>query len=112
MHQALQGATFHLEHVLPQSRGGEFNPGNLAWSCPGCNHRKSDRTEAVDPQTGAKATLFNPRTDNWTDHFRFDGYEVACRTAVGRATAQALDLNHPRRILIRRAEELFGLFPR
>jgi hypothetical protein len=22
MHQALQGATFHLEHILPQSRGG------------------------------------------------------------------------------------------
>jgi len=30
---------------------------------------------------------------------------------VGRATLLALNLNHPRRVLIRQAEELFGLFP-
>ena len=30
---------------------------------------------------------------------------------TGRATVFALDLNHPRRLLIRQAEALFGLFP-
>jgi hypothetical protein len=30
---------------------------------------------------------------------------------IGRATVFALDLNHPRRLLIREAEELFDLFP-
>jgi len=111
MHQALQGATFHLEHILPQSRGGRFDLANLAWSCPGCNLRKSDRTETVDPQTGEKVPFFNPRAETWTEHFRFDEYEIVGQTSIGRATAAALDLNHPRRLMIRHAEELFGLFP-
>jgi hypothetical protein len=110
MHQALQGATFHLEHIVPRSRGGSSEPANLAWSCPGCNLRKSDRTAAVDPQTGGEVTFFNPRVDAWSDHFRFDGYVIVGQTSIGRATVLALDLNHGRRITIRQAEELFGLF--
>jgi hypothetical protein len=111
MHQALQGATFHLEHILPQSRGGSSDPANLAWSCPGCNLRKSDRTEAVDPQTGERVAFFNPRVDRWSEHFRFNEYEIVGQTSIGRATAAALDLNQPRRIMIRQAEVLFDLFP-
>jgi HNH endonuclease len=111
MHQALQGATFHVEHVLPSSRGGTSDLDNLAWSCPGCNLSKSDRVEAVDPESGTLVPLFHPRTDRWSEHFRFDGYYLIGQTAVGRATLLALDLNHPRRRLIREAEELFALFP-
>ena len=111
MHQALQGATFHLEHILPQSRGGGSDLANLAWSCPGCNLRKSDRTEAVDPQTGGKVAFFNPRVDRWSEHFRFNEYEIVGQTPIGRASAAALDLNQARRIMIRYAEELFDLFP-
>jgi hypothetical protein len=111
MHQALQGAAFHLEHILPQSRGGSFDAANLAWACPGCNLRKSDRTEAVDPQTGDKVAFFNPRADSWSEHFRFDECAIVGQTPIGRATAAALDLNQPRRIMIRQAEELFGFFP-
>ncbi len=111
MHQALQGGTFHVEHILPQSRGGVLELANLAWSCPGCNLRKSDRVEAVDFVSGATVPLFNPRTNAWADHFRWDGYVIIGRTAVGRATILVLELNQPRRILIRHAEELFELFP-
>jgi hypothetical protein len=111
MHQGLQGATFHLEHVVPKSRGGTFDTTNLAWACPGCNLRKSDRTEAVDPQTREKVALFNPRADAWSQHFRFRGYEIVALTGVGRATAAALDFNALHRTMIRRAEEMFDLFP-
>ena len=34
MHQALQGATFHVEHILPTSAGGSDELSNLAWACP------------------------------------------------------------------------------
>ncbi len=111
MHQSLQGATFHLEHVVPRSRGGRRVLGNLAWACPRCNLKKSDRVLIQDPATGRTVRLFNPRVDAWTDHYRFSGYRVVARTIVGRATLAALDLNHPRRLRIRRAEALFGLFP-
>src|SRR5436309_11270126 len=73
MHQALQGATFHVEHILPSSRGGATDLDNLAWSCPGCKLRKSDRIGALDPESGTPAPLFNPRTDRWSEHFRWAG---------------------------------------
>jgi HNH endonuclease len=111
MHQALQGATFHVEHILPSSRGGPTVLDNLAWACPGCNLHKSDRTEALDPETGERVSLFNPRTQAWHEHFQFAAYQVLGLTATGRATVLLLNLNHPRRMLIRQAEEMFGLFP-
>lgn len=111
MHQSLQGATFHIEHVRPRSAGGSDMPDNLALACPSCNLGKSNRTAAPDPDTGDVVPLFDPRTDRWADHFRWDGHWVEPVTATGRATAAALDLNHPRRVRIREAERLFGLFP-
>ena len=69
MHQSLQGATFHLEHVIPKSRGGITELSNLAWACPGCNLRKSDRVEIVDSSTGGAVALFHPRLHIWHEHF-------------------------------------------
>jgi hypothetical protein len=111
MHQALQGASFHVEHVLPRSRGGASALENLAWASPGCNLRKSDRVEVVDPESGLLVRLFNPRADRWCDHFRWQAYGIEPLTPIGRATAAALDFNHPRRIRIRMADESFELFP-
>lgn len=111
MHQSLQGAAFHVEHITPRSRGGDSAATNLAWCCPSCNFAKSNRVAAVDPESGISVALFHPRRDEWSENFQWNGYELIGRTAAGRATAEAFDLNHPRRLLIRRAEELFGLFP-
>ncbi len=100
MHQALQGATFHVEHIIPNSAGGSDDLVNLAWACPSCNLKKSSRTTAVDPEVQDVVDLFNPRTDRWDDHFAFSGYVVVGRTPIGRALVTAFDLNHPRRQLI------------
>ncbi len=111
MHQSLQGATFHVEHVTPASKGGPTALDNLAWCCPSCNLQKSDRTEGVDPDHGRPAPLFHPRHDTWAEHFRWDGDELVGRTPTGRATVALLDLNGDRRRRIRLAEARFGLFP-
>jgi hypothetical protein len=111
MHEALQGATFHVDHIQPQSQGGGSDLDNLAWTCPRCNLKKQDRCQAVDPDTGAVVPLFHPRRDRWEDHFCFQQYFLIGNSATGRATAALLDLNHSRRLLIRQAEEMFGLFP-
>src|SRR5262245_16166295 len=111
MHQALQGGTFHVEHIVPRSQGGSSEIDNLAWACPGCNLHKSDRTTVPDPDSNQQVPLFHPRQHRWADHFHWDGYRLLGHSPIGRATVFALDLNHPRRVLIRQAEELFGLFP-
>jgi len=111
MHQSLQGATFHVEHILHRSQGGSSTEENLCWACPGCNLHKSDRTVVRDPQSDLHTAHFNPRHDAWSEHFSFDGFEIVGLTDVGRATVVALHLNHERRLHIRSAEALFGLFP-
>lgn len=109
MHEALQGASFHVEHIHPTSQGGATTAENLALACPSCNLHKSDRTIAVDPESGIATRLFHPRTDNWDLHFKFVDYEVVGVTSLGRATVAMLQFNQPKRFQIRQAEELFGL---
>jgi len=66
MHQSLQGATFHVEHIVPLSRGGASAPENLAWCCPSCNLHKSDRTHAVDPETNQlERSTFSRSATSW-----------------------------------------------
>jgi len=69
MHQSLQGATFHIEHITPRAAGGSDAADNLALACPSCNLGKSDRVRVPDPSTAEAVPLFNPRTDLWADHF-------------------------------------------
>ena len=112
MHQSLQGATFHVEHIVPSSAGGPDTADNLCLACPSCNLGKSDRLRVPDPNTGDAVPLFHPRVDRWSDHFAWDeDWRIAGLTPTGRATVAALDLNHPRRLRIREAEEWFDLFP-
>ena len=111
MHQSLQGATFHLEHVVPVSLGGSSALENLALACPSCNLHKADRLFVDLDGENNKVRLFNPRGDLWTTHFVWDEYHIFGKTAIGKATLTALRLNDERRIKIRKAEQLFGLFP-
>ena len=111
MHQRLQGATFHIEHVIPRSQGGSSELSNLALACPGCNLHKADRTTAIDPESGESVQLFHPGQRIWSDHFRFSGYRSEGLTPIGRATIAALNFNQPRRPRIRAAEAKFGLDP-
>ena len=111
MHQSLQGATFHLEHVIPLSHGGANELPNLALACPSCNLHKSDRVTIKAEKSSKAIALFNPRQDAWYEHFDWDEYRVVAKTEIGRATIAALELNHERRVKIREAEKMFGLFP-
>ena len=68
-----QEATFHIDHVIPVvSRGGTILE-NLALACVSCSLRKGSKQTAVDSETMQEVLLFNPRTDNWKDHFQWSG---------------------------------------
>src|SRR5437763_10222225 len=67
--QRLVMARLEVEHIIPLARGGTDDEMNLWLACPICNGHKSDKTQAVDPETGMIASLFNPRTQVWSEHF-------------------------------------------
>jgi hypothetical protein len=101
-----QYVRFTLDHVVPLGAGGNEVLENLALACFHCNRRKSNKLTATDPQSGAVVRLFNPRTQLWSEHFRWstDGLLVLPQTPVGRATLELLELNRERILKIRRAD--------
>lgn len=94
--QLVSGAQMHIEHILPESKGGETNRSNLCLSCAWCNSFKYTKTEFTDPKTFKTTKLFNPRTDKWVEHFEwFDGgLIIRGLTAIGRVTVEALKMNN------------------
>jgi hypothetical protein len=109
--QVGQVATFHIDHIIPVVAGGETTSDNLALACVSCSLRKGARQELEDLQTGEIVTIFNPRQQNWKEHFRWDGVNVIGLTATGRATVEALDLNRATMLAIRAEEKLLGRHP-
>jgi 5-methylcytosine-specific restriction endonuclease McrA len=86
---------FTLDHIVPQSFGGDDSEANLALACHRCNGRRYNFTEGTDSQTNKLVPLFNPRKDRWFEHFSWstDGYNIFGITPIGRATIDRLDLN-------------------
>ncbi|HKQ48067.1 MAG TPA: HNH endonuclease signature motif containing protein [Phycisphaerae bacterium] len=88
------GATFHIDHIIPRSKGGATHMENLALQCPHCSLRKANRTEATDPQTSDLVPLFSPLLDRWDEHFKLSAdATLVGLSSSGRATIAALGLN-------------------
>jgi hypothetical protein len=109
------GVTFHLEHILPRSQGGESALGNLAYSCPGCNLAKAGRTVAPD-RSGKLQRLYNPRSLEpsllgWHVHFMLETSSgiIVPRTAMAESTIVALAFNDPSRVYARVLQIRAGL---
>jgi hypothetical protein len=109
--QGGQEASFHIDHVVPVVAGGPTEIENLALACVSCSLRKGHRQTAVDPETGLEVRLFDPRREEWTAHFRWDGVRVQALTPTGRATVDLLRLNRPLICEIRAEETARGRHP-
>jgi hypothetical protein len=87
-----------MEHLLPQSLGGKDTVDNLALACSRCNSRRYNFITAIDPETQKETTLFNPRQQQWSEHYVWsaDRLQIIGKTSIGRATCHRLDLNDDR----------------
>ena len=107
------GSPFEIDHIFPESEGGNSETDNLALACHGCNLFKSNKTEFFDSATGKIVRIFNPRIDVWAEHFAWssDFTETVGLTAIGRATIEALKLNREGLINKRRMQYKYGEHP-
>jgi hypothetical protein len=93
--------TFHNEHIRLRQHAGSTDEANLALACHHCNLHKGPNLTAIDPDTNLVVALFNPRTQEWLEHFTLAGVTVVGRTATGRATVRLLKMNAPARLQLR-----------
>jgi hypothetical protein len=69
--------------------------------------------QAADPLAGKPTRVVDPRQDRWEQHFapELSLGQVRGLTAIGRATVEALALNHPERAATRRLWAAAGWRP-
>lgn len=83
---------------------------NLVLQCPSCSLHKADKTLGVDPKTGIEVPLFHPLRHVWSEHFDLMS-NGACvgKSALARATVQALRMNDPMPKTARVLQIILGL---
>ena len=50
-----------IEHIIPIARGGGNERKNLWVACRSCNSYTGAQVEGIDPFSGNRVSLFNPR---------------------------------------------------
>ncbi|KAM3094471.1 HNH endonuclease [Phormidesmis sp. 146-35] len=104
---------FEVEHIIPVCRGGADAESNLALACRSCNLRKGMRINSKDPESETEMRLFNPRIDQWNEHFQAEAESsrILGITSIGRATVDCLDFNNQTQLGARRLWSRLDLFP-
>ena len=94
-----------VDHVIALKHGGETIAENLAYACWRCNRYKGSDLGSFDPQTKEFSFLYNPRTQQWSEHFCLTDDQIIGLTPEGRTTVQLLGLNSIERCAERRRAE-------
>lgn len=90
---------YHVDHIIPvKKHKGTNDLTNLAWACLDCNSSKSGDIAAYDTITKVLTPLYNPRIQNWSDHFVYQHAVLEGLTAIGRVTIQILQINEFTRV--------------
>jgi len=79
----------------------EFSERLVAALIGGCLANKGLNIATRDPLMGHLVPLFNPRTEQWSNHFQLDGTVIVPLTPVGRGTVLLLRFNDEQRVLLR-----------
>ena len=110
---AITGARLVIDHIIPESAGGETLRENLCSACHSCNEFKGAQVLGIDPITGQSTPLFHPRQQRWHNHFRWseDGTQIVGISPMGRATVIALNMNHLEIVEARRRWTQIGWHP-
>lgn len=92
-----------IDHIIAVQHKGLTVESNLAFCCFDCNRAKGPNIASIDPISGDISKLYNPRVDEWDDHFRYEVFTLIGKTSVGRTTIDLLRINSLQRIQQRRA---------
>ena len=102
---------FQIDHIRSIKHGGNDELDNLAFSCPDCNLQKGSDLGTYLGVAPEFVRFFDPRKDEWNDHFEaFEG-ALYPKSPIGAATIKIFQLNDPDRIIIRQELAIDGRWP-
>ncbi len=107
----LDAAPFQVDHVRAEKHHGPTVLSNLTWACFPCNNHKSGNAAGYDPETDEMHPLFNPREQDWDEHFEWHGPRLRGKTPIGRATIDVLAINAADRVAYRKELIKEAVFP-
>ena len=90
-----------VDHIISIKHGGASELWNLAYACVFCNRNKGSDIGSILFPNREFIRFFNPRDDNWADHFKIVEANIKPITDIGKVTVQILDFNTIERILER-----------
>ncbi len=93
--EIVAGAKFTVDHIIPESLGGQTKLENLCLACWDCNLIKGQRIAAHDPKEDKMIALFHPNKQLWDEHFVWQekGVFIQGITSTGHVTVSTLKLN-------------------
>ena len=104
--------SYEIDHIVSLKHGGSDDDENLCLACVPCNRSKGAEVAAIDPESGEATRLFNPRQQDWDEHFLINSdCSLMGLTPEGRATVMVLRLNEEQRVEQRYGESLLGNYP-
>ena len=109
--ESLTVTPHEIDHIRSQKHGGRKTLRNLALACFYCNSYKGPNVAGFDPLTDQLEPLFNPRDQDWSEHFEWKGAELLGKSAIGRTTVEVLRINLAERVQHRERLLAAGLFP-
>ena len=106
----LSSFDYHIEHIIALQHGGSSLLNNLAYCCSPCNWKKGTNIAIILEFGGNLVPLFNPRMQNWFEHFEINKGKLIALSDVGKATIKLLELNLPMKIEERFEMSLAGFY--
>lgn len=105
-------AKFQIDHIIPIKRDGKDTSDNLCLACLECNSYKGPNVAALDPLTQDATRLYNPRQQDWDDHFKINpNAALSGLTPEGRTAIRVLRINDEERVKQRLSELMLGDYP-
>lgn len=108
--EIISNFSFHIEHIISKQHKGTDNLSNLAYACSWCNWKKGPNIATLLTEKGGLIPLFNPRIDDWNQHFKVENGAIIGITDVAKGTIQLLNMNTTELILERKELMKAGLF--
>ena len=95
------GLFCEVDHIIGIKHNGPTESNNLAYACFNCNRNKGSDLASIDWATNEIVRFYNPRSDIWAEHFRFEGPQIVDITQIGKVTAAIFRFNDPKRLFER-----------